>query len=252
MATFSDIVTICREEFLDDHIGQEANYRHSTTMLLRLARDAEVEACRRGSCELIFDDALTLRVVADVRSYALDPILLKLKRVLWTDTAGDVLLEKTSERSLDDWDDWRNQSAGSPSRYFIHGRTLYLERVPTAEDVAQDATLNLQGWRLPITYDVGASEITSIASDEPEINAVNHLALCHWMAYRALSRPDEDTYKKELAMQNLALFEQAFGKPVDASTLEYQLASVGQVTHSNADYRDHWRKQASDWLAALG
>jgi hypothetical protein len=251
VATFSDLVTICREEFLDDDVEP---YRHSDTMLLRLARDAEMEACRRGSCKLIFDDTLTLRLVADVRSYALDPILLRLDRVLWTNTAGDQLLEKTSEQSLDDWDDWRNQSAGSPSRYFIHGRTLYLERVPTAEDVAQDATLNLQGWRLPITYDVGssASEIASIASDEPEINAVNHLALCHWMAYRALSRPDEDTFKKELAMQNLALFELAFGKPVDASTLEYQLASVGQVTHSNADYRDHWRKQASDWLAELG
>jgi hypothetical protein len=158
-----------------------------------------------------------------------------------------VVLEKTNEDALDAFQDgWRRQSAGAPTAYFIHGRTLYLDRAPTADDIAQDATLNLQCWREPFGIDQDAS-------DEPEINQIHHRALCYWAAHRALLRPDEDNQRKELGALNLQEFDAYFGKRVDASTLEYQLASTGVLQHSIGDaYRDTWRKQGRDWIAALG
>lgn len=241
--TFAELRTIVREEYLDDDTEP---YRHSDAMLLRLLKEAEREACRRGSCELIADDALTLKLVAGRSAYTLEPEILKLKRVLWTSASGTVVLEKTSEDALDDFQSgWRQQSSGAPTAYFIHGRTLYLDRAPTADDIVQDATLNLQCWREPLGTDQDAD-------DEPEINQVHHRALCYWAAHRALLRPDEDTQRQELSVINLKEFDAYFGVRVDASTLEYQLTSVGRVTYSNTAYKDHWNNQASDWLADLG
>jgi hypothetical protein len=190
---------------------------------------------------------LTLTLVEGQPSYSLDPEILKIKRAIWIGESGVIVLEKTSEDALDAFQDgWRRQSAGPPTAYFIHGRTLYLDRAPTADDILQDATLNLQCWREPFGTDQGAS-------DEPEINQVHHRALCYWGAHRALLRPDEDAMHKELGALNLQEFDAYFGKRVDAATLEYQLASTGVLQHSVGDaYRDTWRKQGRDWVAALG
>lgn len=50
----------------------------------------------------------------------------------------------------------------------------------------------------------------------PELNARYHRTLRHWMAYRAYSKPDAETYRPDAAKQQLALFEQEFGQKSSA------------------------------------
>lgn len=52
--------------------------------------------------------------------------------------------------------------------------------------------------------------------DTPELNARYHRALRHWMAYRAYSKPDAETYRPDAAKAQAALFEQEFGRKSSA------------------------------------
>lgn len=243
--TFAELEAVLREEFLDDTVEP---YAFSEVMVQRLLRQAEVRACRCGACELIYDDTLTMPLVAGRRDYALDPAILKLPRVLWTSADGEGVVEKVTEDSLDslELDVWRRIGDGSPVRCYVRGRTLLLDRLPTADDVAQDATLNLQVYREP--FDGLDAE-----REEPEIDERHHHALCYWAAYRCLARPDVDSAQAQIAKDNLALFHQHFGAPLDASMIEYQLASAGHLFHIAAEaYRDNYRSRGRGWVEELG
>lgn len=245
MATWGELLAILREEYLDDTV---IPFRYSDALLQRLLLQAEQEACRRGACELIFDESMTIPLTAGVMSYVLDSSILKLPRATWTSVSGTLLLEKISEESLDDFErtHWRQQAAGAPSRFYVHGRTLFLDHAPTDDDVAQDSTLTLQVWR-------GPQATGQTVNDEPEIGVEHHEHLCPWAAFRALQRPDEDTQNLELALINRGLFEQHFGPPIEASTLIDQLASVGYFQPSTGNaYRDHWRHLGRRWVSELG
>jgi hypothetical protein len=52
--------------------------------------------------------------------------------------------------------------------------------------------------------------------DEPEINRRFHESLVFWMLYRAYSKQDAETKDAKKAGENLALFEQEFGKKSSA------------------------------------
>lgn len=242
--TFQELIDDARVSHLDDAVEP---YLWSDEQLLRFAGEAERQACRRGACTLIFDDSMTITLVADQASYSLDPAILRLERVLWTSTAGVALVEKTSERSLDNRElpEWRRAEAGPPSRYYVRGRMLFLDRVPTDADVTQDATLNLQVWREPV--------FEADVSSEPELQSQHHDALTHWIAYRALMIPDHEGVNKDIAAMHLGLFDQHFGKPLSASDIEYQIASTGDTQHLAAiPYRDHHRRSTSSWVRELG
>lgn len=47
--------------------------------------------------------------------------------------------------------------------------------------------------------------------DEPELNARYHRSLVHWMAHRAYSKPDEETFRPEQALAAEKRFEAEFG-----------------------------------------
>lgn len=243
--TFAELETVLREEFLDDAVEP---FAYPAPMVQRLLRQAEQQACRCGSCELIYDDTLTLRLVAGQRAYPLNPAILKLLRVLWMSADGEGVVEKVTEDSLDslELDVWRRIGDGQPMRCYVRGRTLFLDRLPTAADVAQDATLNLQVWREPF-------DALDLGRYEPEIGERDHHALCYWAAYRCLARPDEDTHRAKLSADNLMLFHRHFGAPVAADLLEYQLASA-EYLHPVAGgaYRDSYRSRRRDWVSELG
>lgn len=241
--TFAEIITFARQTHLDDVVDP---YLWSAEQLLTYAGEAERQACRRGACELILDEGLVISLVAGQVRYALDPATLKIERAIWTDASGDSLLEKTSERSLDNRDsNWRQDEADKPTRYYVRGRSLYLDRKPTAAAIEQDATLNLQVWREP--FQAAALGI------EPEVQLQHHEALAHWIAYRAFLLPDYDTRNTEQAALHLALFDQHFGKPLSASDIEYQLASTGfSQPFAAIPYRDIHRTTSSSWVSDLG
>lgn len=250
---FYELDEVLREEFLYDKAEPQ---RFTPALIERLLKEAEGLACRSGSCKLIHDDTLKITLVAGTSSYSIDAAkdsapatvgtsILTLEGVIWSAESGDILLEKTSLEALDafDLDTWRNADAGEPSRYYVKGRTLYLDRAPTAEAVALDATLNLDVHREP----------KSDSRTAPEIAAKHHYALCYWVAWRCLQRPDVKMFDQALAAQNLTMFERHFGKPVESSTLEYMLESAGHLHVSTGSaYADIYRKASSDWVRDLG
>lgn len=241
MSTHVELEAILREEFLDDDVSP---YKYSSAMIVRLLKEAEARACRCGSCELIYDDSLEVTIEADITEYALDAELLKLDRALWTSEDGITLLEKTTVDSLDSFEEsWRRLDDGSPTRFFVKGRELVLDRAPTDDDVTQDSTLTLHCYREP-----NVSARTS-----PEIAERYHHQLCYWVAFRCLQRPDMEEPRAKLAEQNLQLFYQAFGPPVEAPTIEYMLESAGFYQPSTGnDYRDSLRSYGQDWVTELG
>lgn len=240
--TFQELITFARQTHLDDTVDP---YLWSDEQLFSYAGEAERQACRRGSCELILDEKLYLNLIAGQVRYALDLAILKIERVIWTDSNGDKIIEKTSERSLDNLATaWRQAEADKPTSYYVRGRFLYLDRAPTTAVIEQDATLNLQIWREPF-------QCTDLDA-EPEIHLQHHEALAHWIAYRAFLLPDYDTRDIEQAQLHLSLFDQHFGDPLSASDIEYQIASTKRVQHLAAiPYRDHHRRSSSGWVREL-
>ena len=241
--TFEEIIDEARITHLNDAVEP---FQWSDEQLLRFAGEAERQACRRGACTLIFDDALVIDLIPWQASYLLDPAILRVERAVWNSQAGVMLVEKTSEQSLDNrhLPEWRHQQAGPPSRFYIRGRTLFLDCAPTELDVEQDATLNLQVWREPLD--------DPQQCNEPEIPPQHHLLLTHWMTYRAFMMPDHAQASGEAALMHLEMFNQHFGQPLSASDLEYQISSTGYTQHLAAiPYRDRHRRSSSNWMREL-
>lgn len=90
--------------------------------------------------------------------------------------------------------------------FSIDGQTLTLFCTPdTTFDVSQrPAAIHLAGYRLPL-YDL------EDLADEPEIPAMHHDGLVHWLLYRNFSRKDLELQDDQRAMRALAMFEQRFG-----------------------------------------
>lgn len=183
----------------------------SDDWILGQLNEGEREACDRA--RLLFDDstpAITrLEVKAGQARYvSIDARVIDIVRAFFvtpgSPEAGYWL--KLQNRPDLDWHhgtDWRTWQ-GLPHALIHDGnRSVTLAPMPNT-----DGTLKLEVYRLPMqTFDLTA---------EPEIPGVHHKELVHWALYKAFWIPDPDEQNQQRAIYYHGLFEQHFGRHVDA------------------------------------
>jgi hypothetical protein len=216
--TAAELLTILREDYLDDASAAEAGYaedaRWSDAFLLRRLAEAEREACRRQDLRHLFDDTTQcicqIATTAGTASYNLDSRILRLQQVRLDD--GDALVHVSQAQLEAARYDWRGADNGTPQRFFVTGRRLTLECPPSAS-----GTLYLSVWRDPL-YPI---ETTTDEFEWPG----DQEKLCHWAAYRAFMRPEEDSQRLDLAKFHRELFDVEFGPPL-ASKVRQELLEL--------------------------
>lgn len=205
--TAAELLAIIRDDYLDDAVGGTGgvDYNWSDAFLYREIGRAQQEACWRQDLRHFFDTSTSaicqITVAAGTRTYTLDSRILRIHQAL----LGTVVLEHVTQAHLDERAfDWRGATYGNVKRFFINGRTLFFDYLPTA------GTLNLEVWRGPL---LGPSEIAASADEELEWTDSQE-DLAHWVAFRAFSRREEDAYDPRRAADHRALFDSVFGQEV--------------------------------------
>lgn len=220
-----DLLPVIREDFLDDTDG--TNPRWGTSFLLRSLGDAQREACRRQDLRHLYDATTaaicTIPVIAGTRGYAIDPRVLRIERASLSDGCA---LGHTIPIALDAQRRYWREDTGTPRQFVIMGRTLILDRTPTAAD-----TLSLAVWREPLAH----PEISDALEWPGDCRK-----LCHWVAAQAFLRPDEDSFRDGLAKVQMSLFDQEFGAPVSARALA-ELLQLPGVVSLGGFAQPHWR-----------
>lgn len=190
--------------------------------------EAEEEAAIRK--RLLFDDytlaIVRINVLEGQSSYPLDSRMIEVSKArLLNATTGEFVedLYITTRDALDQrcarWRDERRQPGA-----FIQDDT----RIVLPGIVDRAYTLRLEGYRTPL------EPITADSSDavEPEIAAVHHRFLVHWVLHRAYGKQDADTFDPARSQRALEAFEQYFGLRPDADLRRDQQAN--QVHHNVA------------------
>lgn len=206
--TLSDLIEQARIR-ADDTVSTA--YLWTDAEWKRYANEAEREACRRA--RLIVDSTTVsvcrVTLAAGTKTYSLDPRVIFIRRAKLSGVA--VPLRRVSYRDLDrsvpGWED----ETGEPMAHVPDMDTGKFRPYP-APTAAGTVTLTVV--RLPLC-DMVQDE------DEPEINDRYHESLIHWMLYRAYSKQDAETKDAQKAAENLALFEQEFGKKSSAIDEEW-------------------------------
>jgi hypothetical protein len=216
-----DLIAIIREDDLDDVTdpcaaeGDDSAYAWSDLVLLRHLAEAQRQACHRRDLRVIRDQTTPatceIPLLADQGAYALDHRVLRIDRARvgpWT--SGIDLLHTTSTQLNNADIRWRTRVGSTPAMFIVEGNIIVLHPKPDATLAGEK--LRLAVWREPL---LDALE----ADDELELPGDQRL-LGHWVCYRAYSRRDEETYNPKAAAEHLALFERAFGPPVEARVRE--------------------------------
>lgn len=222
--TAGELLTIIRADYLDDAVGPNS---WSDEFLLREIGRAQQQACYRQDLRHLFDaDSFRLTLTEDQRSYALDPLILRIEEV----SLAGVPLYHTTLADLDArWVGWRDYAAWTPRQFYIQGRTLYFDRAP---DSSLDGLIvTIQAWRLPF-----ADPIDLSSEDELEWE-LDTEKLAHWVCFRAYMRRDEDTQDKVKAAEHLELFNATFGAEVPAKARAELLAYPAELNFAPARRR---------------
>jgi hypothetical protein len=231
--TRQELVEMARVEYLDD---VKDPYLWSKEELSRYARQAEYEACRRTD-RLIFDTTSTgiisMTVYATAPIQTLDSSIIQVKGVRYSTT---VLGKKTATEMDRDITGWRTTTASAPTDYVIEGRGLTTYPIPTTSG---SFALDLDVYRLP------SGGMTSDSS-YPEIPDEFHDDLVHWICYRAYMKRDTQTLNPKSAAESLALFERAFGPPVDARVRQHQLENPRSTKFRPASFDSKVDKRRDD------
>lgn len=168
--------------------------------------DAVNEACERA---LLIEDkttsaVCTLSLEVGTASYALHDSVVKVKRVV----LGGKPLTETSVEKMDASDPFWESREGDPSEYLLEGSTgIRFDTIPTT---AADASLTV--YRTPLVP-LSTADMTA----EPEIKSLYHKRLLPWVYRCALLKHDAETYDKERADVQEAIFTRSFGERPDAN-----------------------------------
>lgn len=239
--TYAELISIVRNDLLDDIVpGSDAGYEDSNwskSFLLREAINAAKQASYRQDLRHIFDESFRITLKTGVKSYALDPAILRIEEI----TLNGAPLRHVHLGTLDTHSrGWRDYEAGTPTKFYIRARTLFLDRVPSA--AYSGAKLALKVWREPYS--------TGDIDDEIEWD-IDVEKLGHWIAFKAFNRRDEDTQDGKKAAEHLMLFNMAFGDEVPARVRMELLQTPPTVTFSpqidypydhadQSDYTGRW------------
>ncbi len=147
MSTASELITIGREDYLDDTVGATAGDGLVTdATFLRFLIEAQEQACRR--MDLLYDETTaaicTLTLVDGTRVYLLDSRITKLERVEYDSAA---IPQKTVEELNISNPTWRTDT-GEPTQFVVRQRSLYPIPYPGADEDTD--TLSLEVYRLPL------------------------------------------------------------------------------------------------------
>ncbi|QRF60248.1 DUF6682 family protein [Variovorax paradoxus] len=201
--------------------GGDADALWKDTDLARWFGEAEEEAAIRK--RLLFDDytlsIVSINVVAGQSSYPLDSRMFEISRARLLNASTGRFLEDlyiTKRDALDQscpgWRDERRRP-----KTIVQDDT----RVMLPGIVDRAYTLRLEGYRTPLAPITADSDPESTT---PEIGAVHHRFLVHWVLHRAYSKPDSEVFNPEKAATALAAFEQYFGPRPDADLRKDQQA----------------------------
>lgn len=181
--------------------------RVSDTDIADDLNEAESEAAVRA--KLIRDDTTDsitlLQFLTDAHTVTLDASIFEVARVINSDT-GDEILPVTEEQ-LYVRGRWQSEEGNTPEGYLIKllpNEQLQFRLFPiyTGTD---PINIRLEVFRTPLLP-------MEDEDDEPEIGAVNHMALIFWAAWRAWTVRDPDIESPADADRALAAFEGFFGQ----------------------------------------
>lgn len=196
---------------LDD---AEPDYLWSDAELGGYLNEAEEEAARRA--RLLIDATTpavcTITLADGVSEYELDERVIGI-RAAQPSWRSQPLAGVTVAEIDTDCAGWRDRQ-GEPEVIVLDYETgsLTVCPTPTAADVGK--TIQLRVTRLPLNPMVGDS-------DRPEIKAVYHRKLIHWIKHKAYLKKDADTLDEKASAKELALFEQEFGTAKSAWADEF-------------------------------
>lgn len=184
----------------------ELPYLWSDAEWIAFGNEAQREACRRA--RLIVDSTTTaictIAVTSAAQTFALDPRILFIRRA--KPSWGIAPLKRISYKDLDNQvPGWEDETSPYPQWYVPDMDENRFRPYPSPSEAG---TVKLTVIRLPLD-DMGIS-------DEPEIKPQFHDSLVYWMLHKAYAKQDSEVLDKKLSLDNLALFEQEFGKKSSA------------------------------------
>ena len=229
-----DLVTIAREDYLDDNTKDSKLWNDQ--FMLRAFTEAQRQACNRT--DFLFDE-LEVTLVDGSVSYVLDTRITKIDKVLFEGKQ----VEKVSLSNLDyKTPSWPSETGmtGKTIKYMIRGNRIRFVPSPTADDDGLPVTLEC--YVLP-------DDKFSSFSDEPVIGEEFHTDLVYYVLYLALSKRDADSFDIR-ANEYLDKFTAVFGPYVPARVRLHQMENAMSLVLAPHNYNDTASREIdpdADW-----
>ena len=197
LMTLRDLIDVFRSLSMDT----KSPYFVSDQLAISFANEAQIEACRRS--DAIIDSSSSfcqVSILSGRPAVKLHPSIMELRRARMQ--SGAYMLEPVTTTELDTLSVQWESETGVPSHYVTDYSSghIFLYPSPATAD-----TLMLTVRRLPVSSMIDDADV-------PEVREETHMALVHWMLYRAFSIPDSDFYSPTRAGMELAEFEREFGR----------------------------------------
>jgi hypothetical protein len=191
MTTISDLVTEARTDLLNDTV---ADYLWSTEQLTRYANEAITEACKRAP---LITRTKTVAVLKTVADYVMDSSIRQIYRAKLNLSTRPLIQSTDVIMSMQHGTEWQTRT-GTPTHFIRHGHKLKLYPIPLVND-----TLRIDASCLPDDdFDL-----------DEDIDTSYYPAIVSYIAYKAFSLRDMDSYDPGKANELLAVFNAKFGQP---------------------------------------
>lgn len=153
MSTAAELITIAREDHLDDAAGSSSDYNWSDAELLRRLNRGYKEACLRMP-KLIYDESTAavcnITLSTDTASYDLDTRILEIDEdTVRLDSNDKYLTFETEEGLKESGTSWRANDSGEPASFIIKGTSLIVSPPPSSDYNAD--VIKFGCYRLPIS-----------------------------------------------------------------------------------------------------
>jgi hypothetical protein len=191
MTTISDLVFEARTDLLNDTV---ADYLWSTEQLTRYAMEAITEACKRAP---LITRAKILSIVAGQADYVMDQSIRQVYRAK-LNLANRPLVQTTDAILSLQYGSAYLKQAGTPTQFVRHGHKIRLYPIPLVNDT--------------LRIDASCTPDDDFDLDE-DIDSGYYPAIVSYIAYKAFSLRDMDSYDHGKASELLAVFNAKFGQP---------------------------------------
>ena len=232
----NDILTIVREDYLDDTFdGWEIasaeeradQFLWTDKSLFRYLTEAIRQACNRT--DFLYDDSSRFAKIVlqdGINEYPISQYINTIEQIDYNGKKVAHISREDRNRSLLQWR--TNTGIGTnQSFYMIQGRKLFIYPIPDSTDAGGFMFMSM--WHQP--YDPIKSTSDSIAIPEEY-----HRDLIWWMLYEAYSKQDADGYDKDKGLGYLAQFNQAFGDYIPSEVRLNQLQEPESLRPRPIDY----------------